>query len=196
MTTNINILLASSNQGKIKEFNNYFADTNINFVALKNKLGENIENGHSFVENATKKIEASQEQIKLYTQEINYILADDSGLCVKSLNNKPGIYSARYFGTGEGLNNLIKELENKNNRQAYFVCSLVLLNISNNKYWKNESCWHGKIASKISGTNGFGYDPVFIPESYTCTVAELDPEIKNKISHRALAMANLKKFLI
>lgn len=195
----INILFASSNQGKIQEFNNYFSNTAINFIALQEQLSEDTEDGNTFLENASKKTEATLVQYKNinYQETVDYILADDSGLCVESMNNQPGIYSARYFDNGQGMHKIISELQNNSNRNAYFVCTLVLINASTGELvWSDESHWHGQIAGNISGTNGFGYDPIFIPEGYNCTVAELPAQEKNTISHRAQAMYNLKEHLL
>jgi XTP/dITP diphosphohydrolase len=126
------------------------------------------------------------------------ILADDSGLEVHALNLAPGVRSARYSGNGakDSQNNekLLRELGNQTDRRAAFVCALV--------YWEKEGVpqtfigkLHGQIARSPRGAFGFGYDPLFIPDGFSESLAELGPETKNQISHRARALAKLKEYL-
>lgn len=123
--------------------------------------------------------------------------ADDTGLEVEALNGAPGVYSARYAGDAHNseanMRKLLQELEGKENRKAQFRTVFAL--IIDGKEHLFEGIVKGKIALQPSGTSGFGYDPVFIPEGYTQTFAEMGNELKNKISHRALATKKLCKFL-
>lgn len=124
--------------------------------------------------------------------------ADDTGLEVEALHGAPGVYSARYAG-GEGhdseanMKRLLKELEGEENRRARFRTVIAL--ILNGEVYQFEGTVEGNIIRKKQGTFGFGYDPVFVPEGYTKTFAELGEEIKNHISHRARAVQKLAEFL-
>lgn len=124
--------------------------------------------------------------------------ADDTGLEVEALNGAPGVYSARYAG-GEGhdaqanMLKLLHSLEGKENRKAQFRTAISL--ILNGKEYLFEGVIKGEIIKEKRGNSGFGYDPIFIPEGYDQTFAELGNEIKNKISHRALAIQKLCEFL-
>lgn len=122
--------------------------------------------------------------------------ADDSGLEVEALNNEPGVFSARYGGSRDSLENMqlvLKRLEGQHNRKARFktVISL-MLNGVNHIF---EGTIEGKITQNLTGSNGFGYDPIFQPDGYDATFAEMDMAEKNKISHRAIALKNMIQFL-
>lgn len=123
--------------------------------------------------------------------------ADDTGLEVEALNGQPGVFSARYAGepvnAENNIDKLLKELEGKTNRKAQFRTSICLL-LNNEEYYFDGIC-KGEITIERRGTNGFGYDPVFIPEGYPCTFAEMSDIEKNKISHRGLAIQKLTEFL-
>lgn len=123
--------------------------------------------------------------------------ADDTGLEVEALDGRPGVYSARYAGEEQdavkNMQKLLSELDGKENRKARFRTVVTL--IENGKISFFEGIIKGHITSSPSGNAGFGYDPVFIPEGYSQTFAELGSELKNKISHRALAINELKKYL-
>lgn len=123
--------------------------------------------------------------------------ADDTGLEVEALHNAPGVYSARYAGLGHdseaNMNKLLQELEGKTNRNARFRTVIAL--ILNGKEYLFEGIVYGKIITEKRGKSGFGYDPIFMPEGYTDTFAELGNEIKNQISHRAEAVKKLTSFL-
>jgi len=151
-----------------------------------------IEDGDTFEANAIKKArEASQ-----ITGQV--CLADDSGLCIKALNNEPGIYSARYFANGQGMQSILerlREIKETTNRAAYFVCALALSNEAGEIIWQTEAHWAGHISHLPIGDKGFGYDPIFIPEGFDLTVAQLDPFIKESHSHRAQAVSSLIEYL-
>lgn len=123
--------------------------------------------------------------------------ADDTGLEVEALNNAPGVYSARYAGPGHdseaNMNKLLEEMNNIENRKARFRTVIALL--LNGKQYVFEGIVNGEITKEKRGTTGFGYDPIFIPDNYTQTFAEMGNDIKNTISHRAEAVKKLNSFL-
>jgi len=188
------IVLASRNWGKIKEIQAMLADLGISLLSLNDypDIPETVEDGKSFLENALKKARAVAES----TREI--VLADDSGLEVDALGGAPGIYSARYAGNDaddmQNIRKLLYDLKgiHAENRGAAFRCVLVLYPVDGH-YEAFEGRWEGLIAEKPVGQGGFGYDPVFFLPGEGMTVAELSPEVKNRISHRAQAIAKLKE---
>ncbi len=132
------------------------------------------------------------------TKKFGYnCFADDTGLEVESLHGAPGVYSARYAGqendSEKNMQKLLSELENKSNRKAQFRTAIAL-NL-NNKQFLFEGICKGVITSKKQGEKGFGYDPIFKPESYTTSFAEMTSEEKNLISHRGIAIRKLVEFL-
>jgi XTP/dITP diphosphohydrolase len=155
-------------------------------------LPDIMEDGNSFLENALKKAMVVSE----CTGET--VLADDSGLEVEALGGAPGIHSARYAGEDandeKNIQKLLDDMKNiaSENRGAIFRCSLVLYS-ADGRYETFEGCWKGRIAEKPVGRSGFGYDPVFFLPGEKMTAAELPPEVKNRISHRAQAIAKLKE---
>ncbi|MBE2226389.1 MAG: XTP/dITP diphosphatase [Ignavibacteria bacterium] len=189
------IFIASKNKGKIEEIRSYLAGFGIEIFSLldSHELPEVEETGATFEENAHLKAKAIFDIVKIP------VLADDSGLETDSLGGSPGIYSARFSGEGatDERNNLklLKELENvpDDKRTARFVCVLALYDGINSRYF--EGTCEGKIAFASAGTNGFGYDPLFIPAGYDQTFGELGSAVKTRISHRAKALRSLKKFL-
>ncbi len=123
--------------------------------------------------------------------------ADDSGLCVQALKNAPGVHSARYAGEhkndNDNMNKLLLALAGNSNRNAYFKTVISLQYDDKNYLFEGEI--HGTIITEKRGANGFGYDPIFVPNGYDKTFAELDYTIKNTISHRAIAFKKLIQFL-
>ena len=122
--------------------------------------------------------------------------ADDSGLEVEALDNEPGVYSARYSGSRDSLENIqlvLKKLEGKENRKARFKTVISLMQNGRNHIF--EGIIEGTIRTELSGSKGFGYDPIFQPDGYDITFAEMDMAEKNKISHRALALQQMMAFL-
>jgi XTP/dITP diphosphohydrolase len=151
------------------------------------------ENGQTFLENARIKAEAYSRLSGLPC------FADDSGLCVDALNGAPGIFSARYAGEPchHGRNNakLLAELKGSENRSAHFHCSIATVGLApGDPHFEGKV--FGQIGQALSGDQGFGYDPLFIPESHTQTFAQLGPEIKNRWSHRALALNQMAEYLV
>ena len=132
------------------------------------------------------------------TQKFGYnCFADDTGLEVDSLEGKPGVYSARFAGepsnSEKNIQKILSELENKTNRKAQFR-TVICLNIDENQYLFEGTC-KGEILTRKQGGKGFGYDPIFKPEGYSTSFAEMSSEEKNKISHRGIAIQKLVQFL-
>src|SRR4030043_156382 len=179
------IVLATNNKHKLKEFSDIFGKS-IKFLTLKD-IGfdkDIIEDGNSFIENSIKKCRTVYDFIK------SPVMADDSGLCVESLDYAPGIFSARYGGKDlsdkERYLYLLKNLKEKTNLNASFVCALGLM-INPNRFYIVQEEKKGIITFEPKGENGFGYDPVFYLPEFRKTVAELPDRQKNKISHRGKA---------
>jgi len=192
------IVLASSNVGKLREFQHLFAELKLNIIP-QTQLGITaaLETGNTFIENALLKARHAANLVKLPA------IADDSGLLINALDGAPGIYSSRYAGNpGTAANNNAKVLREMHNvkaadRIAHFHCCLVFVRDSNDT--KPVICsadWHGEILTAPQGNQGFGYDPIFYLPTHGCSVAELDATIKNQISHRAQAMQLLKQYLL
>jgi XTP/dITP diphosphohydrolase len=187
------IVLASSNPGKLAEFNALLADSHFEVVP-QGELGveDAEETGLTFVENALLKARHASRVTGLPA------LADDSGLCVAHLRGAPGLYSARYTGVhGDSTANnarLLRELEGvpTGQRGAFFISVLALLwHADDPAPLIAEGRWHGRILETARGTHGFGYDPLFLPHEQLLSAAELEPAVKNRLSHRAQAMAQL-----
>jgi XTP/dITP diphosphohydrolase len=191
------LIVATKNKSKMKEIRNILSDISFEVVSL-NDLSEEFEideNGKTFYENAKKKaLTVSQ----IYRD--NYVVGEDSGLCVQYLQGAPGVYSKRYSGKdATDLKNnlkLLNQLEEvpSENRIAKFICSLVLAK-KGKEIAQFQSELNGLIHNKLEGANGFGYDPLFFLPKFNKTTAQLKTEQKNKISHRFGAFAKLKKFL-
>ncbi|HFE38506.1 MAG TPA: RdgB/HAM1 family non-canonical purine NTP pyrophosphatase [Gammaproteobacteria bacterium] len=191
------LVLASSNPGKVTEIQRILANSNIR-VRPQSAFGvsDAIENGLTFVENAIIKARHASHCTGLPA------LADDSGIEVDYLNGQPGIYSARYAGehaSNEANNNkLLAELEGveQSLRTARFQCLIVYLrHAADPTPLICQGTWEGFIANAPCGKQGFGYDPLFFLPDYGCTSAELAPALKNQISHRALALHKLLECL-
>ena len=189
------LIFGTGNKGKAREVKKIFADTNYEVLSLHD-LGfvpEIIEDGKTFEDNAVIK---AKEVYHLYKQPV---IADDSGLAIEQLEGRPGVHSARYAGDNctyaDNNHKVLEELENFNEpHRAKFICFAVYFDGASFK--KAVGKLEGKIIKEFRGTNGFGYDPIFIPDGYTKTLAELDINEKNLISHRAEAFNKLKKLLI
>lgn len=189
----MNLVFASNNAHKLEEVKAILAPSHVDIKSL-NEIGlyEDIEEtGLTFHENAAIKVNAVYE-----AKGIN-CFADDSGLEVEALNNQPGVFSARYAGQhgNHKANNqkLLKELEGKSNRKACFKTVIALLMDGKIHYFEGRV--DGVIAEELSGDKGFGYDPLFIPEGYDRTFADMPAEIKNSISHRKRALEAMLVFL-
>lgn len=184
------LIIASNNKHKIIEIKQILGKYFDTILSL-NEAGidhETIEDGNTFLENANKKATEIAEISGCFS------IADDSGLCVDALGGEPGIYSARYcgyHGDDEANNDLlIKNLTDEPNKSAHYTCAIVLA-APNGKTFSAEDYMHGEIILERQGNNGFGYDPIFYLPEYNKTVAQITPEEKNKISHRAKALVAL-----
>ncbi|WP_201290167.1 RdgB/HAM1 family non-canonical purine NTP pyrophosphatase [Stenotrophomonas sp. 364] len=191
------LVLASGNAGKLKELQAMLGDLPLQIVA-QGELGVSDvpETGLTFVENALIKARHASAVTGLPA------LADDSGLIVDALDGAPGLYSARYAGspTNDAANNakLLDALREvpANRRTARFYAVIVLLRHANDPQpLICEGSWEGVILDETRGSNGFGYNPVFLDPTHGLTAAEMDPAQKNAISHRALALQLLKQKL-
>lgn len=188
------IVLASGNAGKIAEFADLLADSGLDIVGQKSLGVEDVEEtGLTFVENALIKARHASRMTGLPA------LADDSGLCVDVLEGAPGLYSARYAGMhgNEGANRekLLRELAGvaSDRRTGYFIAVLVLLRHADDPApLIAVGRWHGRILDVERGAGGFGYDPLFLPNGHDLSAAELAPALKNRLSHRGLALADLR----
>ena len=182
------LVIASHNQGKIKEFKEMLAPFGVTVYSANDlNLPDVEETGTTFAENAALKAET------LAALCHKPCLADDSGLCVDALDGRPGVYSARYAPNrnfDKAMEMLISELKNSGNQDwsAHFSCVLALKEPGKEtKFFEGRV--NGKIISERRGSNGFGFDPVFVPNGYNQTFAEIQAEDKAKISHRGLAVA-------
>ena len=185
------LVLASNNAGKLREFQALLAPLNFEVIP-QGQLGipSCDEPFHTFVENALAKARHASAACGLPA------LADDSGICVKALDNKPGVYSARYAGepANDAANNqkLIAALQGVSNRNAHYICALVLVNSADDpEPLIVQTRWNGEIVDQAQGTNGFGYDPYFFLPEFQLTAAQLDPAQKNAVSHRGKALREL-----
>jgi len=188
------IIFASKNEGKIREVKSILNDLNLKIVSLSDIdfMGDIIESGSSFEENAEIKAREIYKKYKLP------VIADDSGLVVEKLNGEPGIFSARYSGDNstDDINNklLIEKLSSlPEPHNAKFVCAAVFFD--ENEFQTSVGEVIGKIINEPRGDKGFGYDPLFVPDGFTETMGELQDDIKNKISHRYHAFIKLKNFI-
>ena len=189
-----NILFFSHNQKKILEVESIFDHKGVKIRNLRSfeKIKEPNENGLSFAENA--KIKSS---FGLKNFEIP-CFADDSGICVEALKNKPGIKSKRFldkFSTKRSaFDHIISNVIKNKNDKAFFK-TVICLSIKKNHHIVFEGKINGRISIKPKGSNGFGYDPIFIPDGYKKTFAEMSIKEKNNISHRKIALMKMESFL-
>lgn len=187
------LVLASSNPGKLAEFNLLLADSGFE-VVTQASLGvdDAEETGLTFVENALLKARHAARKTGLPA------LADDSGVCVDHLCGAPGLYSARYAGQhGDNAANnrkLLGDLDGvpPEQRGAFYICVLALFQHGDDPApLIAEGRWHGTVLAAARGTKGFGYDPLFVPAGQSASAAELDPLLKSRLSHRGQALAKL-----
>jgi XTP/dITP diphosphohydrolase len=184
------IVLASSNKGKVREFNQLLATLDITVRPQGEfNVADAEETGLTFVENAILKARNAAQHTGLPA------IADDSGLEVDALNGAPGIYSARYAGTGASdqanLEKLLADLHDVPDakRTARFQCLLVYMRHANDPTpLICQGTWEGRILAAPRGENGFGYDPVFFVPTHDCSSAELPADVKNSLSHRGQAL--------
>lgn len=196
------IVLATSNEHKIKEINDIILSLqpaekenpqakNCSLEFILPPEGFNpVENGETFEENSKIKALAAWETSK------NWSLADDSGLCINALGGKPGIYSARYAETpAKRIERVLNEMQGAKDRRAKFVCAMTLINPKGKIAFACKGVCKGSITETPAGINGFGYDPIFLVNGDTRTMAELSENEKNQISHRSNALIQIVKYL-
>ena len=205
----VKVIVATKNQGKIREIKSIFNFNNWEILTMKEEgLDPKIvEDGKTFEENSLIKVRTVREEyLKKKPQDyVNYdkvyIFADDSGLEVDALNKEPGVLSARYMGedTSYHIKNqaIIDRLEGvkDEDRTARFVCSIAAIDMEGNETVVRETM-EGYIGYKEAGENGFGYDPIFMLPEYGCTSSEISMEEKNKISHRGKALRKMMEVLL
>ena len=191
------ILIATTNEGKIAEFRSLLSDERLEFIGLDafSDIPDIEETGNTFAENAKLKAVSYSSYFGLHT------LADDSGLEVEALNGRPGVFSARYGGVNidyaAKIRLLLDEINaaEKRSRTARFVSHIVFASPDGDVLFEAEGVCEGSIAFEPKGSNGFGYDPVFIPDGFDQTFGELSDDVKQKVSHRAHAIAKIMRYL-
>ncbi len=187
-------VLASHNKKKLKEMADILGKFGIQIELLPENAPEPEENGKTFAENARIKAVSAMKFTGLPA------IADDSGLCVDALGGKPGIYSARYCEGSDADRNalLLKNMQGKNNRKCYFACAICCA-FPDGSFIDSFGKCEGEVLNNPKGDNGFGYDPIFYVREHKCTFGELSPQIKDEISHRAVAIRDvankLKKYI-
>lgn len=186
------LIFASHNENKVTEIaaliGSGYSVKSLSAIGFNNEI---VENGSTLTENALIKART------IYQATNKNCFADDTGLLVEALNNEPGVFSARYAGNQkndhDNMNLLLENLKNKSNRNANFTTVIAL--IIDGKEYLFEGKLFGEIITEKIGSNGFGYDPIFKPKDFNITLAQMDLNKKNTISHRALAFKKMIDFL-
>ena len=197
MDSQMKLVFASNNAHKLCEVR-AMMPAGIEVLSL-HEIGfehEIDETGTTLAENSKIKAETVAEWLKAHDKwsSVDGVFADDTGLEIDALNGQPGVYSARWAGSAESNRaKALHELEGKDNRNCHFKTVITL--ITNDKTTQVEGLVRGKITTEEYGHGGFGYDPIFVPEGYDKTFGELPAEVKNSVSHRARAIANLVEVL-
>ena len=187
------LVFATNNEHKLRELGEILKDEFkllcLNDISCSDEIAET---GNTLEANA------SQKSFYIWERYGIDCFSDDSGLEISALNNAPGVYSARYAGEGrnsdDNVAKVLKELQGKDNRKACFRCVISL--IINGREFQFEGRVDGEILSERRGTGGFGYDPVFCPEGYQQSFAEMNADLKNGMSHRGRAVKKLVTFLL
>ena len=189
------LIMATGNAGKVREIAAILAGEYDEVVSMKQEglYVDVVEDADTFIGNARKKALA----ISAITEYD--VVADDSGLCVDGLGGRPGVYSARYSESGTDEDNNKKLVEEvtplaEEDRSAYYACAIVLAR-GGKEIFSCEGTCRGKIVTQPQGNGGFGYDPYFYLEEYGITFGQMDADLKNQISHRAVALQKLKNFI-
>ncbi|MBN2825352.1 MAG: RdgB/HAM1 family non-canonical purine NTP pyrophosphatase [Campylobacterales bacterium] len=192
------IVLATSNKGKLREFKQMCQANILSFQELLGDI-EVEETENSFAGNAILKAKEIYNKLVEQYGKHYIVVADDSGLVVDALGGEPGIYSARYAGDNasdqENMDKLINNLTQKSlaSSKAHYTCAIAI--VSKYDTYCVHGWVHGSIDTTPKGDQGFGYDPLFTPDGYTQTMAEISPELKSKISHRAKALVLAKPII-
>jgi XTP/dITP diphosphohydrolase len=186
------IVLATHNAHKVTELGAILGASVAGLELIGYDGPEPIEDGTTYLGNALIKARAAYAHTGITS------MADDSGIAVEILGGSPGIFSARWAGGRDNVANrqlLLAQLSDvaEENRSAAFVCTIALVGPEGEASFTG--IWPGRVANEEHGEHGFGYDPVFIPEGFEVTAAELEPEVKNSMSHRALALEQLASYL-
>ena len=189
------IVIATSNEKKLAEIKALLSELPIEIVPQSQfGIKSCAEPFNTFIENALVKA-------RFASKETNFpAIADDSGLCVDSLDGQPGVFSARFAGENrndeDNNDKLLDDLNNMENRRAHYYCAIVFVrNPADPQPIVTEGIWQGEILKVRRGHNGFGYDPIFMDYKTDQSAAELSPELKNRISHRGQALQKLKQKL-
>ena len=184
------IILASSNEHKVKEINAIVAGTGIEFI-LPPAGFDPIEDGETFEENSLIKAKEAWKLGRTWT------LADDSGLCIDVLKGAPGIHSARYAETPQArIDRVLNEMDGVEERSARFKCCMTLINPQGEVAFSYTGVCEGSIINEQRGINGFGYDPIFLLDDSDKTMAELSEDEKNKVSHRGKALEAVLSYIL
>jgi XTP/dITP diphosphohydrolase len=188
----VEIVFATGNKHKAQEAEAILKLANPGVQVLTYSGPEPIESGTTFLANALIKARAAYEA----TGQLSF--ADDSGIACEVMGGAPGIFSAIWSGTRDDATNrnlLLKQLEDIpfEHRDAAFICTIAL--VGPDEEVSFTGIWPGTIAMAVAGSGGFGYDPVFVPEGLSVTAAELEPEIKNSMSHRSMALQQMAEYL-
>ena len=186
------LVLATHNAHKVQEVQAILGQAVPGLTVLGYDGPEPVEDGVTFMENALIKARSA------FAHTGKPSFADDSGIAVEVLGGSPGIFSARWAGGRDSVANrqlLLAQLSDvaEEHRSASFVCTIAL--VSEDSELCFTGIWPGRVAFAESGEHGFGYDPIFIPEGFEVSAAELEPEVKNALSHRALALEQLAAYL-
>lgn len=192
----MNIIIATNNQGKVKEIKKFYKNLGINFLSLKDfpEIKSIKEQFKTYEENAFQKARTISELTGITA------LADDSGIEIDALDGKPGVFSARFGGTKisdkERNQKILSLMKNtpEGLRKARFVCIIAIIKPDGKHYIVKSIC-NGRITEEPRGKSGFGYDPIFLIPKYNKTFAEMDSDLKNKISHRGKALKKAGKIL-
>lgn len=187
------LVLATHNQGKVAELRAILEQTVPGIELIGYDGPEPVENGTSYLENALIKARAAHAHTGLPA------IADDSGLAVEILGGSPGIFTAIWAGGKDNVANrrlLLAQLRDipDSHRQAAFICTIALVDAEGDEL-SFTGIWPGSIAHEERGEHGHGYDPIFVPEGFESTAAELEPEVKNALSHRSMALEQLASYL-
>ncbi len=185
------ILIGTHNKGKFKEIAYLLSNKYKKISPVELKIKSPKETGKSFISN-------SKLKVRYFSKYVDYqVISDDSGLCIRALNNRPGIYSARlakkHGSFFKAMKFILKKLDGKKNRKAIFVCSLSFKRASSKKIISVVGKIKGNISNKILGKRGFGYDPIFIPAKEKITFGQMPKLKKIKMDHRYIAFKKLRK---
>tara|TARA_B110000116_G_C16755285_1_gene545477 strand:+ start:883 stop:1479 length:597 start_codon:yes stop_codon:yes gene_type:complete len=192
------IIIGTNNQGKYREICDLLPYNIKKYSPKKMNILSPKEDGKNFMENSLIKA-------KFFSKKTNLVcLSDDSGLEIDLLKGEPGIYSSRWAGKKNNFNSAIKKIYQKmnnikvnweKNNKAKFICCMTLF-YPNGKFYSSTGIIKGKISTKVKGKNGFGYDPIFIPDGYDKTFGEMQLKLKMSIDHRFKAFSKIKKLFI